>query len=375
MRGVSTVGAAGEGTGGSETRSKGKGIRGLAGPLLLAILLAMATCSLDDALAQGSTRDGALGVPMRVQAPMPRPEAELTAPSVLVAAPASEVVLGVRIADGGTAPANSFVRIRGLPPTAALTDGHAIAPGAWAVPISALNGLKVILPAGLSGKRDIPIALVTADGRVVHETKFALVIGAAGLIAPEAGPPQATAMPPPPAQSPVLEPPAPAAPPPPQLIAPPVPVERPAPPPPQVAAPVPVPLPPQTAAPPKPAQPASTEPSAPAAVQPPATARPKSPPAPNPEAAKRAQTYVSRGQTHLKDGDIASARLFLQRAAEDGLAEAALVMGGTFDPNEIAKMRAVSIKPDLAEARRWYERAAELGSGEAIDRLKRLGAR
>jgi len=28
-------------------------------------------------------------------------------------------------------PRNSFVRVRGLPPTAALTEGYSIAPGSW----------------------------------------------------------------------------------------------------------------------------------------------------------------------------------------------------------------------------------------------------
>ena len=77
----------------------------------------------------------------------------------------------------------------------------------------------------------------------------------------------------------------------------------------------------------------------------------------------------------MDNGDIASARLFFQRAADEGLADAALAMGATFDPGELTKLKAHGLRADAGEARRWYERAAELGSGEAIDRLKRLGAR
>ncbi len=93
------------------------------------------------------------------------------------------------------------------------------------------------------------------------------------------------------------------------------------------------------------------------------------------EARKRADGYFARGQQHLKDGDIASARLFFQRAAEVGLAEAALAMGATFDADELQRLKAQGTRADAAEARRWYERASELGNAEAGTRLKRLGAR
>lgn len=310
-------------------------------------------------MAQGEPRDGGLAPPMRVQAPMPPKEAQLAVPAVVLAAPASEAPLGIRLQPGATPPATSFVRIRGLPPTAALTEGHSISPGSWAIPLAALDSLKVIVPAGLAGKREIIVALVTGDGQVVHETKVALVIAAAGLIAPDARTGEPAAAPPP----------KPAAPPATTVVTP-----SPAPPPPATAPQKLVePAPPPPPAPsPAPAAPAVTPPAPKAATAPP----PKpAPPAPSPEVIKRAQGYLARGLGHLKDSDIASARLFFQRAAEDGLADGALAMGGTFDPGELARLRAPSIKPDLAEAKRWYERAAELGSGEALDRLKRLGAR
>ena len=38
----------------------------------------------------------------------------------------------------------------------------------------------------------------------------------------------------------------------------------------------------------------------------------------------------------------------------------------------LAKMRARGVEPDPAEARRWYEMAQKLGSGEAAQQLERL---
>lgn len=45
------------------------------------------------------------------------------------------------------------------------------------------------------------------------------------------------------------------------------------------------------------------------------------------------------------------------------------------DPNELAKLKVVGLQANAAAARKWYDRAAELGAAEAGDRLRRLGAR
>ena len=51
-------------------------------------------------------------------------------------------------------------------------------------------------------------------------------------------------------------------------------------------------------------------------------------------------------------------------------------MGSTFDSVELMRMKAVGVKPDEAEARRWYEKARELGAGAiAEQRLKQIGHR
>jgi hypothetical protein len=86
-------------------------------------------------------------------------------------------------------------------------------------------------------------------------------------------------------------------------------------------------------------------------------------------------TLMKRGEDFLKNGDIASARLILRRAANAGHAQAALVLGVTFDPRFLAEQGVLGFAPDVAQARAWYERAAELGSSEAARRLERLPGR
>ena len=86
-------------------------------------------------------------------------------------------------------------------------------------------------------------------------------------------------------------------------------------------------------------------------------------------------TLMRRGEDFLKNGDIASARLILRRAANAGHAQAALALGVTFDPRFLAEQGVLGFTPDVAQARAWSERAAELGSSEAARRLERLPGR
>ena len=88
--------------------------------------------------------------------------------------------------------------------------------------------------------------------------------------------------------------------------------------------------------------------------------------------AEQIAEFVNRGIDLLKSGDFASARLLFRRAAEAGSANAALMLGATFDPLDLPQFRATGIEPDVAQARRWYEKAAELGSDTASQQLADL---
>jgi len=235
----------------------------------------------------------------------------IVVPPMIVAEPASQTVLPIMVGPPGKVPPNTFVRVRGLPSSVSLSEGHAIAPGSWAIPLIALPSLKAIVPAGVTGRSDMVVQLIGIDGTMFSEARSALVVG------------------------------------PPRMVVPP----------------------PRAAAEPQPKQ---------AAAPPPAPAiRPDRPSARGqqlpPEVKARAEKLVSMGQRHLDQGNIGAARLFFQRAAEAGFALGAIRLASTFDPAELARLNAQGVRPDREEARRWYERARELGAPEADERLARLG--
>jgi TPR repeat protein len=84
---------------------------------------------------------------------------------------------------------------------------------------------------------------------------------------------------------------------------------------------------------------------------------------------------VKRGEGFIASGDFASARLVLQRAAEAGDAQAALLLAGTYDPIALEKLGLQGPTADIEKARTWYERARELGSAAASGRLQLLAGR
>jgi hypothetical protein len=227
------------------------------------------------------------------------------APRIIIApvievAPASQAPLPIQVGPPDALPSNSFVRLRGFPTSVSLTEGHAIAPGAWAIPLFGRTTLRAIVPAGVSGRAEIMVTLVGVDGRTLAEARTALVI---------ADPPE---------RSPVATLPTPT---------------------PQVR---------------------KVVPQVPSLSQ---------------ESRARAERMLVQGAKHLEQGNIGAARSFFQRAADAGLAEAALKLGATYDPTELTRIDALAVTADRNEARKWYERARELGALEADDRLGRLSGR
>lgn len=109
-------------------------------------------------------------------------------------------------------------------------------------------------------------------------------------------------------------------------------------------------------------------------------------PAPAPVAAQRAPppepvrtldadtltALMTRARSLLGVGDIAAARLLLERAANARDATAALLLAQTYDPAVLGTNDTRSVIADPAAARDWYQRAASLGSAEARQRLGQL---
>jgi hypothetical protein len=83
-------------------------------------------------------------------------------------------------------------------------------------------------------------------------------------------------------------------------------------------------------------------------------------------------TLLARGRTYLANGDVSGARLAFRRAAEGGDAQAALALGGTYDPLVLKSLGVIGVASDPALARNWYQKAAELGSAEAPQRINQL---
>jgi hypothetical protein len=208
---------------------------------------------------------------------------------------ATQVVFPIRIGPPASIPRDSFIKVRGLPPVAALSEGYAIAPGSWAIARDSqpnininLPNLKILLPTGVTGSADMVVSLVSLDGSVLAEAKSTLVVRIAGASVPRASPNRA-------------------------------------------------------------------EPNM------------------TPEDRQRALEFVKRGHELMATGNVEAARMFYERAADAGLAQGALALAATFDPDELARRQVVGgLRPDPAAAKRWYERARELGADDADEPVRRL---
>jgi hypothetical protein len=81
-----------------------------------------------------------------------------------------------------------------------------------------------------------------------------------------------------------------------------------------------------------------------------------------------------RGDALFGSGDIVSARLCYERAAEGGDAQAALRLGETYDPAFLARAHLNGARGDATAAARWYRNALALGAVEAETLLKAVAA-
>ncbi len=93
-------------------------------------------------------------------------------------------------------------------------------------------------------------------------------------------------------------------------------------------------------------------------------------PALSPEIEK---SMFDRAERMMAGGDIAGARLILRYLAEHGVAGAAFAMGQSYDPGFLQDIYVRGGDPsDVAKAREWYRRAADMGNTDARSRLTAL---
>jgi len=117
-------------------------------------------------------------------------------------------------------------------------------------------------------------------------------------------------------------------------------------------------------------------PAAAAAATPDAAAATKAPVQPaSALSAAEARELLQHGDSVLRTGDVASARLFYERASAAGDGWAALRLGATFDPTFLERLGLGKLQSDAVAARAWYSRALELGVIEAKRQLNGLEAR
>ena len=243
-----------------------------------------------------------------------RTQARIWVAAEFAARAASEVLLPIRIGSPEALPPTSFVRLRGLPPVVSLNEGYSIAPGSWAIPLQALPTLKANIPAGVAGRSELIISVVGADGIPLAEARTTLVIEPEPSTRKSSETPAAAPANP----SPFVTP-----------LAPPIAAGR------------------RNYATPRPLELSIAE-------------------------REKAEQLVRQGDQYLAQGKIGGARLLYRQAASAGFALAAIRLGTTYDPAELARLQVEGISPDAVEARKWYERARELGAPEADERLARL---
>jgi hypothetical protein len=236
----------------------------------------------------------------------------------LRASATAETPLNIRV-NLDNLPRQSMVVIRGLPSQMTLNGARSFGPDVWAVAVANVEQLVLAPAKGLSGQTDITVALISLEGVTLAETKSRLIVG--GVAAPPSG----------------------------------------------------------TAAAPAPRPDRSVALTAgPLGTAPPNAARGSAvtPSRLTPADEDQARKMMQKGDESMASGKVTSARLFYQSAADLGWAPAALAMGGTYDSNELARSQVVGgVQSDNAQARKWYEKALELGSPQAAQRLRRLSER
>jgi hypothetical protein len=108
--------------------------------------------------------------------------------------------------------------------------------------------------------------------------------------------------------------------------------------------------------------PASPTPKAPSGM---AASTSNAPPDRPRPASTEIAALLARGDSLLGVGDIASARLFYERASDAGNGRAAMLLGATYDPGFLDQVHLPNLNGDVARALSWYRRARDLGESEA----------
>lgn len=255
-------------------------------------------------------------VPMEsVKPPVPRPAATSLEPA---SGPA-----GQPIALNITLPADPSggemsVMIQGVPDKTKLSAGKSLGAGNWLLSEPQLDGLTLTTDKGFKpGNYELEVILVRSDGKVPETRKVSLAVGPA-IVGPKSLEPLAAR--------------------------------------------------PETKVNVKTATPVAASPKTKFVKTGVAIQVASTPAIPEPDKALsrltklETQTLLTRGETLLREGDVAGARLLLEYAANSGSKQAMVKLGNSYDPEHLAKLGVRGVQPDEAQAILWYDRAAKLAA-------------
>jgi hypothetical protein len=242
------------------------------------------------------------------------------APSVhvsqmIVVEPSARTPLPIHIVPAGQISSASWIRVSGLPLLASLSEGHALAPGLWKVPVPRLPSLEITAPSGDNIRSYVDIALISPDGTLVAEARSLFAVLPASLLAPKSTVPVGSLR----AGT--------------DAVCPPWAFPR-----------------------------ASPESAADGQTE----SRFAQ------ENAERAQRLTKFGDGAMAQGNLAAARSFYERAAAFGWSQAAFGLAAAYDPYELPRWSGAVTGADAKLARCWYQRARELADTQAAFYLMRL---
>jgi hypothetical protein len=257
---------------------------------------------------------GAMAGSVGVAVAQARAEAVSVAlPPVIQIAPGSETSFAIQVKPANAVPRRAIVLIRGLPSTVTLSEGRLFESGVWGVPAADIDKLKIVSDSAQIERQDISISLVAIDGTLLAEARSSVVTSSPNARAAAVG--RAG-----PDDSTIY-----------------------------------------TAA---PAQPDPRAEGLGSAVR------------LSSEQSAQLFSIVRKGDEQMAVGNVSAARLLYRHAAESGLAAGALALAASFDEQELRQRRVKGgVQADAKQAQFWYEKARELGSPEARERLQKLGAR
>ncbi len=241
-----------------------------------------------------------------------------------------KIVLGIDL-KGDASGVETSIMIQGVPSNAELSAGKSLGSGNWLLTTTQLNGLTLNTQDNLKpGSYVVEVILVRSDGKVPEARRVAVLVEAAPEPKPVIAPPvtaKRASEPKPAAEPSVVKTKT-------RVINPGATVR---------VNPAPVPASPSVTAPVK---------TVPAPVVNPApTATPLSP--------QEVSAILKRGNTLLREGDVAGARLLLGYAANRGSKQAMTTLAKSYDPDHLAKLGVFGVQPDPAKAKHWYDRAAQ----------------